>query len=184
MSDNKFPWFAIRVKSRHEKTVAQLFLQKGLDSFLPLYKANQRWADRVKQLDLPLFPNYVFCRMDPHIRLPVLTTPGVLDILGGRSGEASIDEDEIVAIQKATAAKLNCEPFAWIVAGERVKIDHGPLKGLTGIVINVKGTDRLVLSVALLQRSIVVEIDRTSAAPMHATPLLNRSEIASVRSGL
>src|SRR5688500_3198029 len=142
MSDNRLPWFAVRVKSRHEKSVAHLFTQEGLESFLPLYKAKQRWADRVKQLDLPLFPNYVFCRTDPNVRLPVLTTPGVLGIVGGRSSQATVDEDEIEAIQKVTAAQLSCEPFAWIAAGERVKIDHGPLTGVTGIVVNIKGTDR------------------------------------------
>ena len=177
MRDDMLPWFAVRVKSRHEKSVAHLFTQKELESFVPLYRAKQRWADRVKQLDLPLFPNYVFCRMDPNVRLPVLTTPGVLGIVGGRSSQATVDEDEIASIQKVTAAHLSCEPFAWIAAGARVKIDHGPLTGVSGIVVNIKGADRLVLSVTLLQRSVLVEIDRHSAAPMHTTPLLNRPDI-------
>jgi Transcription termination factor nusG len=73
MSDGILPWFAIRVKSRHEKSVSHLFTLKGLESFLPLYKARHRWVDRTKNLDLPLFPGYVFCRMDPHVRLPVMT---------------------------------------------------------------------------------------------------------------
>lgn len=173
MSESALPWFAVRVKSRHEKSVAQHFTTKNIQSFLPLYKSKQRWADRVKYLDLPLFPGYVFCRMNPHIRVPVLSTLGVLDIVGGRNGNATVDDAEICAIQKLAAAHLDCEPSAWIATGEHVRIDHGPLAGVEGIVVNTKSGARLVLSITLLQRSVLVEIDRESATSLRQFPFLN-----------
>jgi transcription antitermination factor NusG len=101
----------------------------------------------------------------------------VLEIVGGRNGNAT-DEQEIGSIQKVSEAELNCEPFAWIAAGEPVLIDHGPLTGVSGIVVNIKGEDRLVLSVTLLRRSVLVEIDRNSAVPLRTSPLLSRPDVS------
>src|ERR1700726_677092 len=71
-----YPWFALQVRSRHEKNIATLMHGKGYEPFLPLYKGRRRWSDRFKEMELPLFPGYLFCRFDVQNRLPVLTTPG------------------------------------------------------------------------------------------------------------
>ncbi|PYV81621.1 MAG: hypothetical protein DMG05_29645, partial [Acidobacteria bacterium] len=55
-------WFALVVRSQHEKMVASVLHSKGYEEFLPLYTVKRRWSDRIKQLELPLFPGYVFCR--------------------------------------------------------------------------------------------------------------------------
>ncbi|MFN7919384.1 MAG: UpxY family transcription antiterminator [Bryobacteraceae bacterium] len=158
-------WFALRVKSRHEKLTSSVLESKGYEQFLPLYRTKRKWTDRIKQVDLPLFPGYVFCRFNPTTRSSVLNTPGVVDIVGFGRELAIVEESEIDALKRVVSSQLSCEPCAPVAVGGTVRIEDGPLEGLTGRVVEVKKSLRLVLSVTLLQRSVLVEIDRAWVAP-------------------
>jgi transcription antitermination factor NusG len=155
----QFPWFALQVRTRQEAGVAQQLNGQGYEQFLPLYKFRKRWSDRIKEVDAPLFPGYLFCRFNPQDRLPILKTPGVIQVVGFNNGPAAVDESEIQSIQTLVAAGAPHQPWPFLVTGERVRIESGPLLGLEGILIDVKRSHRLILSVTLLQRSVAVEID-------------------------
>src|SRR5690348_2961215 len=116
-------WFALRVKSRHEKLVGSAAQQKGFEEFVPLYQSRRRWSDRVKSVDLPLFPGYVFCRLDPQHRLPLLTIPGVLHMVGIGKAPMPIDESEIATIRAAVQSGLSVEPWDFLEAGQRVRLE-------------------------------------------------------------
>jgi transcription antitermination factor NusG len=154
-----FPWFALQVRTRQEAGVSEQLSGHGYEQFLPLYKVRKRWSDRIKEVDAPLFPGYLFCRFNPHDRLPILKTPGVIQIVGFKNGPSAVDESEILAIQTLVAAGVSHQPWPFLAAGDRVRIESGPLLGLEGILTEVKRSHRLVLSVTLLQRSVAVEID-------------------------
>jgi transcription antitermination factor NusG len=154
-----FPWFALQVRTRQEASVAQQLNGQGYERFLPLYKLRKRWSDRIKEVNAPLFPGYLFCRFNPQDRLPILKTPGVIQIVGFNNGPAAVDEAEIRSIQTLVTAGVPHQPWPFLAAGDRVRIESGPLLGLEGILIDVKRSHRLVLSVTLLQRSVAVEID-------------------------
>jgi hypothetical protein len=77
-----YPWFALRLRSKYEKITATHLRERGYEEFAPSYKVEKRWSDRTKQIDQFLFPGYLFCRFDPHDRLPILTAPGVVDVVG------------------------------------------------------------------------------------------------------
>jgi transcription antitermination factor NusG len=154
-----FPWFALQVRARQEASVAHQLEGQGFERFLPVYKLRKRWSDRIKELDTPLFPGYLFCRFNPHDRLPILKTPGVMQIVGFNNVPAAVDEDEIVAIQRLITSGIQHQPCPFLNIGDRVRISAGPLLGLEGILIEIKGSHKLVLSVSLLQRSVAVEID-------------------------
>jgi len=153
------PWFALQVRTRFEVAVANYLEGKGYQWFLPTYKTRKRWSDRVKEVQAPLFPGYIFCRFDPQTRLPILTTPGVIQIVGYNRLPVPIDEAEISAIQTLVASGVSNEPCPFLAVGDRVRIDSGPLRGLEGILLKIRGDNRLILSVSLLQRSVAVEID-------------------------
>lgn len=159
-------WFALRVKSNCEKIVANGVRQKGIEEFLPLYKLRQRWSDRSKWVELPLFPGYVFCRIDPRFRLPVLTIPGALQFIGIGKVPVAVEDSEIAAIQKAVGAGLPTAPSAYLNAGQLVRFDDGPLAGLEGILIESRKQCRVVVSVTLLKRSVAVEIERDWVTPL------------------
>ena len=161
-------WYALRIKSRHERIVASALYGKGYEVFLPLYRDRRRWSDRVKELELPLFPGYLFCRFDVTKRLPILTTPGIVQVVGLGRTPLPIDETEIAAIQSIVISRLNAQPWPYLKVGQKVRIEQGPLTGLGGILLALKKPHRLVVSVTLLQRSVAVEVDQDWASPVTA----------------
>jgi transcription antitermination factor NusG len=110
--------------------------------------------------DTPLFQGYVFCRFDPLNRLPILTTTGVISIVGCGTEPASIDDQEIDAIEAILRSGLATEPCPFLREGQKVRVRRGSLAGVEGILTKKKSDFRLVISVTMLQRSIAVEIDR------------------------
>jgi len=163
-----YPWFALQVRMRHESDVADHLHGKSYEWFLPLYKERKRWSDRIKEVDAPLFPGYIFCRFDPHDRLPILKTPGVTQIVGYGHTPVAVDEREITAIRKLVASGVPNFPCAYLEVGSQVRIETGALRGLEGILTEVKGKRRLVLSITLLQRSVAVEIDSDAVSLVRA----------------
>lgn len=152
-------WYAVQAKTTHEKRVGSLFAQQGYEWFLPLYSARRRWSDRIKQVDLPLFPGYVFCRFVCDERRAILTVPSVLGIAGIGKVPLPVDDEEIDALRRAVGSGLSLTPQAFLQKGRRVRINGGSLEGLEGMIEDVRHRDRLVLSVTLLQRSVVMDID-------------------------
>jgi len=140
--------------------VSSALRAKQYEEFLPLYRSRRQWADRLKEVELPLFPGYVFCRFNPQLRVPILSTPGVVDILKTGTSLAPVDDHEIEGLQLMAAHQLRAEPFEHVQVGQTVTIHAGPLKGLSGIILEFRRSMRLILSVSLLQRSVLVEIDR------------------------
>jgi len=154
------PWFALRTRSNFEKLAATALENKGLTPYLPTYKNRRRWSDRVVVSDSPLFQGYVFCRFDPLNRLPVLTTTGVISIVGCGTEPAAIDDQEIESIDAILRSGLATEPCPFLREGQRVRVRRGSLAGVEGMLTKKKSDFRLVISVTMLQRSISVEIDR------------------------
>jgi len=163
---DSLPWYALQVRPRFEKAIASTLLNKGYEGFLPLYRHRSRWSDRMKEVQLPLFSGYLFCRLDLNRRLPVLITPGVMHIVGIGKIPHPVDEFEIAALQSIVVSGLQAEPRTYLSIGERVRIELGPLAGTEGILTSLKGSSRLVVSVNLLQRSVSVEIDESWVVPV------------------
>jgi len=161
----RYAWYALRVRSRHENTVASHLRARGYESFLPLYKCQRRWSDRLKEIELPLFAGYVFCQFNLLDRLPILTVPGVVHVVGVGRTPVAIDETEIAAIQAAVKSGLPRQPWPFLEIGHRVRIEHGPLCGIEGILLGFRGHQRLVLCVTLLQRSVAVQVDEAWVRP-------------------
>jgi transcription antitermination factor NusG len=162
-------WFALRVQSRCEKVIAAVARNKGFEEFLPLHQHRRRWSDRLKAIDIPLFPGYLFCRLDPQRRMPLLTIPGVLHFVGIGKIPSPIEDTEIAAIQIAAGSGISTEPWPFLEVGQRVRLEDGPLAGLEGILVETPNRQRVVVSVTLLKRSVAVAIERHWAAPVDAS---------------
>jgi len=154
-------WYALHVRPRFESFVELQLGGKGYEVFLPTYISRKRWSDRVKTVVQPLFPGYVFCRFDVGARLPILVTPGVNSIIGVGKTPVPVAPEEIFAIRSVIQAGVPSYPCDYIRDGESVRVESGPLEGLVGIVQRTKNTDRLIVSLTLLMRSVSVEIDRS-----------------------
>jgi transcription termination/antitermination protein NusG len=161
-----YPWFALRVRSNHERVAALHLRDRGFEEFSPTFKAERQWSDRKKQIDQFLFPGYVFCRLNPEDRLPVLTIPGAVGLVGFGKGPTAIPENEIESVRKMVGAGLLVGPWPFIAAGQSVVIERGPLRGVEGVLEEIKKGFRLVVSVNLLQRSVCAEVDRNWVRPV------------------
>jgi transcription antitermination factor NusG len=178
-SGRGFPWFALQVRSRFEKNVASYLDGMGYEWFLPTYRSRRRWSDRTKDVELALFPGYLFCRFNPHNRLPILKTPGMISIVGSAKIPTEVDETEIVALRTLVASGLPRQPWPYLQVGQRVRIEHGALAGLEGILLQQKGHDRVILSVTLLQRSVAAEIDSTWVIPIGSPARIRKASASS-----
>ena len=151
----------MQTRPHWEKFVMQAIEGKGFEAFLPAYTSRRRWSDRVKELELPLFPGYLFCRMSlEERRLPVLTTPGVHKFVGIGGTPTAVPEGEIDAVRAIVASGLAAQPWPFVHVGDRVRIRGGSLNGVEGILTATKTHHRLVVSVEMLRRSVAVEVDR------------------------
>jgi transcription antitermination factor NusG len=170
-------WFALQIRSRWEGTTAGLLRSKGLETLLPTYSTKRKWSDRLKVVESPLFPGYVFCRFDIHNRLPVLITPGVISVVGMGKTPIAVDDAEILSIQTAIESGIHMEPWPYVEIGERVRIKDDVLDGMEGILTSFKGSHRVVISVTLLRRSVALDIDRSRIIPL-GSPRITPDEVA------
>jgi transcription antitermination factor NusG len=154
---------------------------QGYECFLPLYKSKRRWSDRVKEIEQPLFPGYLFCRFDLHNRGPLLMTPGVQQIVGVARTPMAVEEREIEAIRLALSSGLPNQPWPYMQVGERVRVNYGSLVNLEGILVNFKGSNRVVLSVTLLQRSVAMEIELAWVSPVREAKAASSSRVLGER---
>jgi transcription antitermination factor NusG len=161
-------WYALRVKPQHERTVSYGLLKRGFEGYVPLYKGLRRWADTLKELDLPVFPGHVFCRLLPADMPLVLTAPAVYHFIARGSLPAPIEEHELHIIQRIESAGLPVVPWPYLKEGQQVRIARGPLSGITGLLACSTKTWHVVVNIHLLQRSVAVAIDRSDLAPLAA----------------
>jgi transcription antitermination factor NusG len=157
-------WYGVRTKSNFEKSVAVSLECKGLQPYLPQYIRRKEWSDRVVERPTPLFPGYVFCRFDSTKRVSILNTPGVVGIVGFGNQPAPIPDAEIEAVRHLLNSGLAVSPCCYLNEGDRVRIRSGTLEGLEGILVKKKSAWRLIVSVNMLQRSVMVEIDQNIIA--------------------
>ena len=175
MNDNA-RWFALKVRHQHEASAAAALARKDLAAFVPMTRQRRRWMDRVKGSAAPLFPAYVFCRFEYVKRLTVLNTPGVLSIVGLGNGPSPLPDEEIAALRTALDSGHPLEPCPYLIEGEQVEINRGPLKKLRGVLVRSDGKWRVVLSVGLLMLSAAVEVDPSCVTTL--APATIRSEFA------
>lgn len=153
-------WYVFRVRPRHEKLVSAALRGRGFEEFLPLTRSRRKWADRFTIVEMPLFPGYIFCDIERPQIGRILTTYGVIDVIRAGSSPLPAQRWEIEGLRKATEADLPLESWQYIDPSTtgRVRITSGPLSGLEGIVVEVRGRERLIISVDLLRRSVLVEV--------------------------
>jgi transcription antitermination factor NusG len=158
-------WFALTVQPNHERTAERGLLNRGLETYLPVHRVRRRWSDRQKEMDVVLFPGYVFCRFVRSDLMRVLTSASVRSIVGVGRSPISVDESEISAVKALVASGRPILPWPYLRIGQNVMIDHGPLAYLRGVVVRVKDSCRVVVSVEALGCSLSVEVDSDTVVP-------------------
>lgn len=157
-------WFAVFTRSHHEKRVAQYYAEREIEYLLPISRVERQWSHyRRVTLELPLFPNYLFVHIARRERTRAMEVPGALSLVGQNGVPAALPDFEIESLRE-TLKLADCEPHPYLVAGAKVLIKEGPLAGRTGVVLRTKNKCRVVLTMASIMRSFVVEVDAADLA--------------------
>ncbi|HSS97626.1 MAG TPA: UpxY family transcription antiterminator, partial [Terriglobales bacterium] len=123
-------WYAAYTCPRHEKRIAAQLREKQLACFLPVYQTIHQWKDRYKQLELPLFPGYVFVSIEQKDRLRVLQLPGVVRFVTFNGALAQIDPSELEALRSILDRNGDVQPHPYLTVGRKVRILRGSLSGI------------------------------------------------------
>jgi transcription antitermination factor NusG len=159
-------WYAVVVGPRHEKVVTIHLQMRGFTCFLPVYRSVRRWKDRRKELDMVLFPGYVFVNLDLQNRLRVLNAPRVLRFVTFQGHPAPIHDAELSSLASGLVRGSKIEPHPFLHRGKRVRVVRGPLANVEGILVRRKERFRLVLSIELIMRSVMVDVDEADVEPL------------------
>jgi transcription antitermination factor NusG len=158
-------WYALYTCPRHEKRVAEQIEERHIACFLPVYRSVRRWKDRRKELELALFPGYVFVRIDLKDRLRVLQLASVVRFVSFNGQPAPLPDSEVRSLMNGLASGICAEPHPYLTVGRRVRVRNGPLAGMRGILVRRKDRFRVVLSLDLIMRSVAVEVDESDVEP-------------------
>ena len=158
-------WYAAYTRAQHEKSVAAELGMREVEHFLPLYSSMRRWKDRRVQLQLPLFPGYVFVRLALRERLRVLQIPSVVRLVGFSGQPTALPDTEMEIMRSGLSQSLRAEPHPFLTVGRRVRITGGPFAGLEGVLRRKKSGMRVVVSLGLIQRSVAVDVDVADLRP-------------------
>tara|TARA_Y100000590_G_scaffold58717_1_gene62105 strand:+ start:618 stop:1130 length:513 start_codon:yes stop_codon:yes gene_type:complete len=160
LSKNKKKWIAIYTKPRHEKTVLNELINKGIETYLPILKERRKWSDRKKWVEFPLFRSYVFTRIALNNTLPVLKTIGVVKIIKFGNNPAIVQDKHIKNIKLMIEGGYRPQSTDYFLRGDMVQVCDGPLKGLEGEVIRIDNQDWIIIRIDAIQHSISVKIER------------------------
>ena len=178
------PWLALQTKPRSEQKIEYMLRQKGYESFTPMYRRKRRWSDRIVEIDSPLFPMYVFCRLNPGMQSKAISTPGVIRIVGFGGKPAPVATEEIEALQLLSQSKYLREPWHYLPDGTAVLVETKPLTEIQKTICQDESKRRLVISITLLQRSVAIQLDDETVITVVAdvkgsrTGLSSESEMA------
>jgi len=152
-------WFAVYTRSCQEKRVGQHLSIRDVEYFLPVKRSLRRWNNGcAPTIEQPLFPGYLFVKIQRTERVRVLELPGVHSIVGTGKEPIPLPSEEIEALRRAIPV-MNVEACAYLNVGEQATIKQGPLQGMTGIIVRKKNGLRFVLSLDLIMKSVSVEVD-------------------------
>ena len=158
-------WYAIYVRSRHEKNVHSALMNKGIESSLPLKTVIRQWGDRKKKVQLPMFRGYIFVKINLNIdKLNVLQTPGVVKFIHFNNQIPAIPEEQIFWLDTLLSSKSEINYETQYLTGNEVEVIAGPFKGLKGKVIKRKSVFRVVLWIDIIMQGISVEMDSADLA--------------------
>ena len=165
-------WFAFQVIPRHEAKVGSILAWKGHQYLLPTSRVRRQWSDRIKAIEQPVFPGYIFCTSQQSRLMGLIrSTPGIIRVVSFGGKPHPVSEEEIYAMQRLVQADREVYSFPYPASGQKVKIIAGPLAGTAGIITKFRNRDRLVISVDAIMRSVAVEVDSAEIAPAEATTL-------------
>jgi transcriptional antiterminator NusG len=152
-------WYAVYTRARHEKRVEEQLRRRSVEALLPLYETVRRWKNGRHRVRFPLFPGYAFVRIALKDRLEVIKVPGVVRLVGFGGKPLALPDEEMEGLRRGMAEGIPALPHPYLTAGRRMRVLSGPLRGMRGILVRRKGGFRVVVSIDLIMRSMIADVD-------------------------
>lgn len=157
-------WYAVYTCVHREKQVAAQFAVRGIDHYLPLYESVREWSDRRVKLQMPLFPGYLFVSTALRERLRILTVPGVVNLVSSAGQPLPMMQDVIDRLRDCVQ-RVAAQPYPYLPVGQPVSICSGPLKGWSGVLLRHKSGARVAISIDLIERAFIADVDANDLVP-------------------
>ena len=151
-------WIAVYTKSRHEQIVVNELNKKNIESYCPMFKERRQWSDRKKWVHFPLFRSYVFANIEINENIYVLQTIGVNTIVKFQEKISIIPDQVIDNIKNIIEGGYSVEQTDYFIKGDEVRVVSGPLKGLDGVVLDLRGANKIIIKIESIQQAFSVEI--------------------------
>jgi transcription antitermination factor NusG len=177
------PWQVLHVIANHEKSVAQHLSVRSVEHYLPLYTERSKWTDRSVVLERPLFTGYVFVRFSPRARLCVVSTPGVIRLLGNYENDA-VSAEEIDKIRDGLASGCLLRPHANVSLGTPVRVRSGVFEGVEGIVTEFRHQCHVIIALSAVKQSFSLELHLEDIQVLHKMPPRSVSNLPEVNQNL
>ena len=151
-------WRVFYTQPRAEKQCHKRLQEAGIRSFLPTCTSYNTWSDRKKKIVQPLFSNYIFAEVGEAERLEVLRTRGIAHCVrfGSAFAELSNADIEQIRLTQADQDRLTLWTYGQPAPGETVTLMNGPMKGLTGEVLQQRGASYVVVRIEAIRQAIRV----------------------------
>lgn len=159
-------WYALRTRSRHEKSTSKFLKGTGFEVFLPTVSRVRQWKDRRIRIDFPLFPGYCFIRCNALGFREVRKAPGAVDLVGIAGEPVPVPEEEIGAVRRLVYCTLPYDPHPTLEPGMKVRVVRGPLVDVEGILLRKGAHTRLLIVINLLHRGATVKLDAADVVPV------------------
>jgi transcription antitermination factor NusG len=156
MIPSKVKWYTAYTLPKFEKKVSAELSKRNIEAYLPLQKVVRQWSDRVKKIEVPLFPNYIFIKTTELNRREAISVRGICKFVSFDGRPAVIADEDISAIKKLS--NENPEVEANLIEGSNVRIMRGPLAGLTGVLYSKKGKNRFGLRIETIKQTLSLEV--------------------------
>lgn len=154
---NELPWYVAHTRPRREKKLAEYCQRQGLAVTLPLYRSVRKYRGKTAVFAKPLFPNYVFLRLRPEQRQKIFQSDHVANLI--EVSDQQLFAEQLGDILRSLETGLEVCLAPQIVAGSRVKIRSGPLRGIEGWVENRSGSVFVHLRLDFIGQGVAVKIE-------------------------
>lgn len=157
-------WSLVHTKPRNEKALAGHLAKLGIGFFLPLARCSRRYGGRTVQVQIPLFPGYLFLCGGEEERYATLTTHRAVNVIRVANQEGL--KEELRHLYRVTTSEEPVDLYPGIRRGRRCRVIRGILKGLEGVVLRRRDVCRVYVAIEILGQSAEVEIDPSLLEPI------------------
>ncbi|MGZ5916982.1 MAG: transcription termination/antitermination protein NusG [Methyloceanibacter sp.] len=161
-------WAVINTQPHRERIALENLQRQEFTPYCPIVKRRLRHARRVVDVLRPLFPGYLFVKINPEVERwrPMLSTFGVRNVVRCHDKVSLLDDAFVQALRAREVEGVISRPQSPYQIGQEVRISGGAFDGLVATIVEMHAQDRLTVLMQILSRAVNVRIDEDQISPV------------------